>query len=290
VKQLLLRVIRIARLVLTRLGLERKPLVGRVYRVIFNAAAPDLSAPLPFRGVSLEVDPEDRSYVMGIVGGYYESMELDIFERLVCDCSVMFDLGANIGMYSVIGCRTAGQLRSYAFEPVAENQAILRRNAERNGVAERILLQPVAVSSGSGRARIHIGYSGNHSLVNPQGGDSREIETVSLDDFIASHGIVPDVMKIDVEGNESAVIDGATALLSSTPPTTFMEYTPTAQNDLDGLITRLDSTFEMCFEVDDVERTVRELRRGEFDRSRACNLVLTSDQRHAETIRSFARR
>jgi FkbM family methyltransferase len=288
-KKLLLRVIYVARLVLTRLGLERNPLVGRAYRVIFNAAAPDLSAPLDFRGVSLEVDPEDRSYVMGIVGGYYESMELDIFERLVGDCSVMFDLGANIGMYSVIGCRKAAQLRSYAFEPVSENQAILKRNAERNGVAERVLVQPVAVSSGTGKARIHIGDSGNHSLVNPQGGDSREIETVSLDDFVASHGIMPEVLKIDVEGNEAAVIDGATALLASTPPTTFMEYTPAAQRDLDGLIGRLSSTFQVCFEVDDVERKVRELRPEELDRNRACNLVLTSDQRHAETIRSFIR-
>lgn len=280
--------IHLARRLLFHSRLADTKAVGWAYRTVFAAMAPDLSAPVRFRDVSLYVDPDDRSYVPSVVGGYYEAKLLDIFEALVRDSSILFDLGANIGMYTVIGCRKALALRSWAFEPVGENRAILTRNLAMNNVADRVSLEPYAVSDRQGRAQIHLGYSGNHSLVNSQGSGSREIDTISLDTFIAEHDVRPDLLKLDVEGSESAVIDGASQLLGDRPPTTFMEFTPAAHGDVDGLVRRLADAFKTGFVVDEITGTVREVEIIRLDRGYRCNLILTSNDEHARTIRRFA--
>lgn len=73
-RKLLMKTIYIARRLLfyTRLG-NNSDFVGRVYRMVFQLAAPDLTAPIVFRDTSLYVDPSDRSYVPSVVGGYYEA-------------------------------------------------------------------------------------------------------------------------------------------------------------------------------------------------------------------------
>lgn len=281
------KIVKIARRVLFHTWIGKTRLASRITAFLFELSAPDLTRPVLFRDVRLYLDPADRSYVPAVVAGYYEAKELEIFEELVTHASVLFDLGANIGIYSVTGCLRAPALRSYAFEPVAENQAILRRNIAANHLEDRISVEPVAVSDRTGKARIHLGFSGNHSLENVQGGDSREIETVSLDEFIAATGVSPDLMKVDVEGHEAAVVDGARRLLADHAPTTFMEYTPGAQHDLESLIDRLRSAFSTWFVVDEIAGKVREVSPGDLDRRKAYNLILTSNARHAEEIGRF---
>lgn len=281
------RFIHLARRVLFHTKLGESRIVGWVYRMVFAATAPDLTSPVRFRNAALYVDPNDRSYVPSVVGGYYEAKLLDIFEALVGSSSILFDLGANIWMYPVFGCPKAPGLRSHAFEPVSENRAILMRNVESNGVEDRVSIERYAVSDSRGRAEIHLGYSGNHSLVIPQGSGSRE--TFSLDEFIADRDIRPHLLKMDVEGSESAVIDGASDLLARRPPTMFMEFTPSAHRDVDGLVGRLDEGFEVAFVVDEVAGTVTETSILQLDRGRTCNLILTSNEGHAGTIRRLVR-
>lgn len=282
------RLIQLARRLLFHTRLADTKLVGWAYRAAFAMMATDLTAPVIFREVPLYLDPDDRSYVPSVVGGYYEAKLLDIFEALVGSSSVLFDVGANVGMYTVIGCCKAPGLKAWAFEPVSENRAILSRNVEINGVGDRVYLQPYALSDRRGLAEIHLGYSGNHSLVNPQGSGSRSIETITIDEFIAEHAVTPDLLKLDVEGAESAVIAGAAQLLSDSPPTTFMEFMPAAHRDVDGLVRQLEDAFDAGFVVDEITGEVREVEISQLDRRHRCNLILTSDLRHAASIREFS--
>ena len=120
-----LKIIAVARRRLFHTRLAKTRLAAWVYARLFELGAPDLNEPITFRGVRLRVDPGDRATVPAMVGGYYEQMELDIFLSLVTDADVFFDVGANIGLYTVLGCLQASALRSYAFEPILENQALL---------------------------------------------------------------------------------------------------------------------------------------------------------------------
>jgi FkbM family methyltransferase len=280
-------VIHVARKLLyhTRIGNFR--ITSRAYAFLFNLSAPDLTQPITFRGTALFVDPADRSYVPGMVAGFYEKRELDIFEQLAKEASVFFDVGANIGVYSVIGCLASRDLVSYAFEPIDENQELLARNIAAHQLESRVLVQPLAVSDKQGKTSIHLGQSGNHSIDNDQGKGRREIETIRLDDFSMRSKLAPDIIKIDVEGHEGAVIDGAVDMLSRHAPTVFMEYIPTAHKDVNDLIDRLEALFETCYVVDDVSYDVTEIELGKLNRRKSYNLILTANSRHIETIRRF---
>ena len=285
--KLLMKLIYVARRFLFHTRLGKTQFAARVYKIVFEAAAPDLTKPVVFRNTALYVDPSDRSCVPSIVGGYFEQKELDIFEGLIADASVFFDVGANIGIYSVIGCLKSRELKSYAFEPVTENQELLRKNIAAHRLEERILVQPTAVSVHTGKATIHLYHSGTHSLENDRGTNTRDVDTVSLDEFTAVQRVTPDIMKIDVEGHEAKVIDGALKMLATDPPTVFIEYIPAAHRDVEGLVDRLRSVFQICFVVDEITNTVREIKTSELDRRKGYNLILTTNARHAEEIRRF---
>jgi FkbM family methyltransferase len=285
---LVMRTLYVARRLLFRTPLQRNHFVGLVYERVFNLAAPDLTKPVAFRGTTLYVDPENRSMVPSVVAGYYEARELDIFEALAAHSSLFFDVGANIGMYSVLGCRASSSLRVYAFEPIAENQAILERNIADHGLGERVRVQPVAASDHDGVATIRVvDDSGMHSFeLQPGRGSAREVPTVTLDTFTADEGLLPDLVKIDVEGHEPAVLGGATRLFERCSPTVFVEYLAEAP-DLEALVARLRSISERCFVIDGVTGKVTEIDTGALDRRRTYNLVLAPNPAHAAIVREF---
>lgn len=286
-QKLSLKVIALARKYLFHTRLGKSALATRVYERLFDMSAPDLTKPVRFREVSLYVDPSDKTCVPSIVAGYFEERELDLFEAMVGEAKVFFDVGANIGLYSVIGCAKSDQLVAYAFEPVLENQRLLERNVAAHGLDGRIFLQPVAVSDKQGKANVHMYQSGTHSLEFHADRPTREVETVTLDGFAEQLGRGPDILKIDVEGHERAVLEGAWSMLTEYKPTLFIEFIPSVQQDLDAFIARLGSLFATCFVIDEIARTVVEKPIGSLHQQRSCNLVLTTNPRHAEIVRGL---
>jgi FkbM family methyltransferase len=285
---LVLNTLKFGRRLLFRTPLARNKLVWWVYERLFGLAAPDLTEPVPFRGARLYVDPENKAMVPSIVAGYYEARELDIFEALARRSSLFLDVGANVGMYSVLGCLASQTLRAYAFEPIAENQAILRRNIDSHGFTERISVEPVAASDHDGAATIRIDVdSSMHSFdVRPTSGGARQVRTVTLDAFTAAAMLSPDLIKIDVEGHEPAVLAGAARLCERCAPTLFVECLADAP-DVDGLIAGLRTISERCFVVDEVTGKVTETDTAALDRRRTHNLVLAPNPAHAAVVREF---
>jgi FkbM family methyltransferase len=283
-----MKVIAVARRLLFHTPIGHSEFTARIYRMVFAAAAPDLTKPIDFRGSSFYVDPADRTCVPGMLGGFYEAHELDIFERLVEDADVLFDVGANVGVYSILGCARRPELRAFAFEPVVENQEILKRNLALNDLGGQISIEPVAISDHTGTATISLQASGTHSLSAQRDGATREVDTLTLDEFYLRHGVSPDIVKIDVEGHEAAALDGARALLERAAPTLFMEFSPRQHDDLDGLLDRLGATFVSCFMVDEISGEIVEMGIRSLDRGRDCNIVLASNPRHVATLRTLA--
>ena len=282
-----MRVIYIARKYLFNTWLGKTKLAARIYAAVFELSAPDLTKPLTFRDTSLYVDPDDRSCVPSMVGGYFEQRELDIFEAIISDADVFFDVGANVGLYSVIGCTKSAGLNAYAFEPVAENQALLQKNIVLHGLEDRLRLEPVAVSDHAGTTRIYLHHSGTHSIENSEGGNGRDVKTVSLDEFTSEHDVGPAVMKIDVEGHEGAVLAGATQTLARYAPTIFFEFIPIVHRDVESLVRTLSALYTTCYVVDTISGDVTETRPADLDRKKGCNIILTSNERHIGEIRRF---
>jgi FkbM family methyltransferase len=139
---------------------------------------------------------------------------------------VLFDIGANIGLYTVWAAVTR-PVTVYAFEPEANNFAILNENLRANGLTNRVQAFCAGISdiSGLGPMEIHDGAAGQSGhqvqvVRGPKFKSSKNkhvqgIMTVTLDHLVYTAALpCPTHIKIDVDGIEHAVIHGARRLIA----------------------------------------------------------------------------
>jgi FkbM family methyltransferase len=154
--------------------------------------------------------------------GLYEPDETPFFRGRLRPGDVFFDVGANVGYYSLMAaemCGPTGQVHS--FEPVAENAAVLAENAALNRL-DNITLNRVAVTDGaSDEITIFKRQSGSNSgwasiAPSPKRGNlAVTVPATSLDRYVAERGVGRvSLMKLDCEGAEHLVLRGARDLLS----------------------------------------------------------------------------
>jgi FkbM family methyltransferase len=142
---------------------------------------------------------------------------------------VLYDIGANAGFMTLLGSRLVGEQGSVvAFEPLAENVALLEENLRLNGI-ENVLVLAVAASARSGKAQMLLPDDlTGASLVDHTGQveirERRQVETLRIDEAV-SDGRLPEptVVKIDVEGAELEVLDGLKETLGRARPVVICE-------------------------------------------------------------------
>jgi len=134
-----------------------------------------------------------------------------------------FDVGANVGIFtSLLSSLVGAEGRVVAFEPEETNAACLDESI-RQVPLPNVSLERRAVGRATGSAQFdHRGGAFSGRLVGSGGyavtRNVTPIEVVSLDDYTAGGGPAPDVVKIDVEGNEMMVLEGMERLLAEHPP------------------------------------------------------------------------
>lgn len=164
--------------------------------------------------------PTGGGKVWRVLGGSYEAAETAVFSRLVGPGDVVFDLGAHIGYYTLLASSLVGAGgRVFAFEPHPVNAWYLRHHARMNGCANVEVLE-TAVYDRSGDVRFEAGTGTGTGHVAPDG--ELRVRSVRLDDFVAERGVSPAAVKIDVEGAECAVLEGARQVLRSSRPMLFL--------------------------------------------------------------------
>ncbi|MDP9002840.1 MAG: FkbM family methyltransferase [Myxococcota bacterium] len=140
--------------------------------------------------------------------------------RLIRPDDVVFDVGANIGLWLLGAARRLGnQGKIHAFEPVTENCVRLRANLVRNRLVDRVVIQQCALSDHGGPLTLYqpsYNNSGHFTLGKRPGVETGlTVEGQTLDDYVASAGIRRvDLLKSDVEGAEWFLFRGGRALLS----------------------------------------------------------------------------
>lgn len=130
-----------------------------------------------------------------------------------------FDCGANIGFYSLLIQRLLPSAKVHSFEPLPEAFAHLQKNIALNGF-NNIRAHRIAISNKDGQGNIYVGGQATAaSLIPAPGKNSRfDVETMSIDSYCAREQMTRvDVMKIDTEGTEWNVIEGAQKTLEANP-------------------------------------------------------------------------
>jgi FkbM family methyltransferase len=145
--------------------------------------------------------------------------------------AVFYDVGANIGFFSLIAARVVGPRgQVYAFEPVPRNAASIERSARLNAMSH-IHVFRAAVGARAGRSELvltrHIGGATLASAGTPHDAEGRiEVEVVTIDELIAARTLhPPSLVKIDVEGAEADVLQGMQK--------TLVEYRPLILYEVD---------------------------------------------------------
>jgi FkbM family methyltransferase len=162
----------------------------------------------------------------------YGNLEISVQEamlRHVAPGSTFYDVGANLGFFALLAARMVGpEGRVYAWEPAPANAAAIRRNVAINGF-ENVVVEERAASDHSGRGRLQIVDDQSWSKLEEYGQhpgteEILDVELVALDDVVAAGEVPPpDVVKIDVEGAEIAVLAGMEAILREHRPAVICE-------------------------------------------------------------------
>lgn len=172
----------------------------------------------------------------GCLGSAQDRQALKVALRLSHNAKCFVDVGAYSGLFALAAARVNPDITAYAYEIVGENYLLLQENILRNDLADRVIPRLVAIGPQTGEMRtpFAIGFSALTSSVALDWDfeTGLRIPVRRLDDLFPSPGGPspdalslagpsldgPVVMKIDVEGFEMEVFDGAEGFLTTHKP------------------------------------------------------------------------
>ena len=173
------------------------------------------------------------------------------------DC--VFDIGGHIGLVTLPMSRVVAPAgRVFTFEPGLANLEFLRFHLARNDATNvEVIDALVGDSDGCTDFFEQRGATGQNSVVlkkNPEAYRRVRRRQVSLDRFCADGGLRPQIIKVDVEGAELAVLRGARQILRRDRPTLFLSVHPAELRllgeSVDSLMREIDDVGYVCLEID----------------------------------------
>jgi FkbM family methyltransferase len=176
------------------------------------------------RGLWLELNPRTgQPYLHGDV----EPIVQEILVNRLEPGMVFYDLGANVGFFTLIAARIVGEGgHVFSFEPDPEVAARLRRNIERNSFSN-VTVVDAGLWSSSGKMKFVVADPaspdrGTGQFVRDDNTRGTPTPCVALDDFVAD-AQPPNGIKCDVEGAEIEALRGAEKLLRASQPWVLCE-------------------------------------------------------------------
>lgn len=197
---------------------------------------------------------DDKFVGQRIALGKYEEYETKLFLSQINKEMVVVDVGANIGYYTILAASRAKLV--YAFEPDKNCFEILKKNVEVNKLKNvKIFNQAVGDKKQKVGIKTNKENFGDNRINLPKslsskGGsrfDKRDlIDCIRLDDLIKEK---VDLIKIDVQGWEPEVVEGAKKMISKHRPILFLEYTPSEYKN-NKMIEFLKSNYQSIRSID----------------------------------------
>jgi len=169
---------------------------------------------------------------------------------LVQDAGVVYDIGANTGVYSLIASSLNTDLTVHAFEPSVNIYSKLTQNNELNNL--NVQCHQIALSNFTGKQTFYDVSSENPTssslspaMISDKGEvRSYDVNTLTIDDFIkANPTSAPDLMKIDVEMHEPELMEGFSRIQECRPIVFIEVLTDAIADKLNALLENTDMAF-----------------------------------------------
>jgi len=200
--------------------ISNKKLIGKILRALLKIIPKGMTV-LIVQGKLKGKKWIKGSGVNGYWLGSYESEKVLIFEKTLKKGNILFDIGAHVGFYTLLSAELVGKEgKVFSFEPLMANYEYLKKHIEINNY-KNITPFNVAVSDKDGFALFTKGENTSTGHLASDG--ETKVRTIVIDDWINNKKLlVPDVLKIDVEGAELTVLKGAINLLNKYHPIIFL--------------------------------------------------------------------
>lgn len=160
----------------------------------------------------------------------YEPHVMLLLSKIIKPHFTCLDIGANIGVISVVLSDLARNGRVYAFEPSHYNFLYLQENIALNNIMN---IHPINYGVLDERCEIQFSYveevAGCSFMSNTgiKEGIEENVSCIKLDDWVKKHNIKVDFIKLDVEGAEIKALTGASRTLQQYKPDLVIEFNPT---------------------------------------------------------------
>ncbi len=182
--------------------------IGRVIRWQIGSRLRPGPVALPFVGSTHLLVSRGMT---GATGNWYcglhEVCEMAFVLHVLRATDHFVDVGANVGSYTVLAAGAVGA-RTMAIEPIPQSFAHLLQNVALNGIGDRVRCWQGGLSDRAGALRFSSELDTvNHVLAEGEDLPNVVVPVTTLDELVGDD--VPAIMKIDVEGHEAAVIEGA---------------------------------------------------------------------------------
>ncbi len=168
----------------------------------------------------------------------YEDSELLFMKHILKDGSVFIDIGANIGLYSLVASKIVKKNGSiYAFEPYPKNREAFNENIALNNF-KNIVVENFAIAEKEGEIALFYNMdNANLGMVSAYVTDldnAVKVKTISLDNYVKNQHITKiDFIKLDIEGGEYTALLGMQEVLTNLSPILMieiLEYVPFTKN------------------------------------------------------------
>jgi FkbM family methyltransferase len=208
-----------------------------------------------------------------------------LFVELIKKVSVFIDVGANIGYYSILGCKANDRLKVYAFEPSTGAMIYMCENLKINNLMDRVVVEPKALSDVTGEIEFFelrnlkfptiYNLSGEHNIGTKKERLSKKsiVESITLDEYISSNDVQGiGLIKLDTEGAEALILQGASKTILRDRPIIICE---TLFNKIEGELEKIIRAYDYSFynHTSHGLQKVESITRNEDDGIRNCFFV-----------------
>lgn len=200
--------------------ISRNSFLGKLLRIPLKLIPANFILPI-FQGANKGLKWIKKSGVNGYWAGSYELKKQSAMVSYLREGMVCYDVGAHSGYYSLIFSKRVDKAgKVYAFEPNPFNLSCLLKNLQLNKI-ENVKVFPIALGRKEDFSLLVLDSSESHL---DKGNEEKFFAPVfRIDDLISQAYIsFPDIIKIDAEGAELAILQGMQDLLSNKPIILFI--------------------------------------------------------------------
>ncbi len=232
-------------------------------------------------------------------GGLFEPIEAYLFLKMITPGMTVFDIGANCGQYTLLAARAVGPTGAvHAFEPIRETYKLLEEHVQLNGfknvTLNRVALWHEATELSLGAEPDELVGSGRWSAgLAAEDPGAVKVPAMRFDDYVREHRVERiDLIKMDIEGAEPFMLQGAQESIARFRPIFLMEMNRKALARLGWTPQRLWEMLQpLGYRAYEVGQSPRHSGpRSDFTTLKFANVILHVNDLPAEVLSGWDRR